>query len=327
MINFRHITLVVFLFIIETNAQSVYNFETENLTYQDLTGSISLNNGEYWDDPEFIIPFGFDFQISSFLFDTIYVIEFGPGGILSSSNNDTGILPIFAPITQDIESREDVKGNSTSPISYKVEGVAGSQILKIEWKNFGFYGDTTENDFMNMQVWLYEGTNVIEYRYGESDINNPNESFEGGTGPVVILFTSFNIDTGVFVDNGYMLHGNPEDPSVLVYEAGSEPGELAALEGIIPNGTVYRFTPEELSIEDYQEIEFNIFPNPVSSYLFFQTNITEYKVSVYNNLGQEMYVQNNQENSINVSNLSSGLYIVKFETEKGFVNKKFIKKE
>ncbi|WP_313111607.1 hypothetical protein [Aequorivita sediminis] len=34
-----------------SNAQSVYEFETENIAYQNLVGSTSLNNGDVWDDP------------------------------------------------------------------------------------------------------------------------------------------------------------------------------------------------------------------------------------------------------------------------------------
>ena len=41
----------------------------------------------------------------------------------------------------------------------------GRRVLKIEWKNAGiyeeYYDDKVSNDYINFQLWLYEGTNDI----------------------------------------------------------------------------------------------------------------------------------------------------------------------
>lgn len=93
---------------------------------------------------------------------------------------------------------------------------------------------------MNFQLWLYEGTNIIEYRYGPSSINNPKFSFEGSTGPHVSLLTSFNIDTQLLEDIGYFMSGDPANPTVITLDAGaSPPFPLTAVEGMIPDGAVY----------------------------------------------------------------------------------------
>jgi hypothetical protein len=305
------------------NAQSIYEFETENTAYQNLVGSTSLNNGDVWDDPAYTIPMGFDFKISSHTFSTIYIVGWSVGGVLSSSPLDNGTFPAFLPIGQDIESRIDFNGISTSPISYITEGSVGNRILKIEWNNVGFYDDSTENDFMNIQMWLYESTNIIEYRYGSNTINNPNESFEGLSGPLVTLATSINIEEDELVDNGYVVEGNPANPTVAVVAPGDfYDGDY--LQGGIPAGMIYRFIPQSLSVENFKQNIFEIFPNPSSGILNIKTLSNDYNFRIYNSLGQVMNTTL-VKNRIDISNLSNGIYFIKLETETGSATKKFIK--
>ena len=318
----KKLLLIVFMFFaILVNAQSVYEFQTENIPYQDLVGSTSLNNGDIWDDPSYTIPMGFDFTISTHTFSIIYVVGWSVGGVLSSTPQDFGIMPLFIPIAQDILSRVASNGTSSSPISYLIEGATGNRIFKIEWRNFGFWEDSTENDFMNMQMWLYEGTNVIEYRYGPNLVNT--ESFEGETGPIVLLVSSTNEDTDEIVDTAYLLTEDPANPTVLVFEAGDD-FDGGALQGSIPDGTVYRFTPQPLSTEDSSKINFQIYPNPTTEFLNIKTQSTDYNLSIYNSLGQRMSVSS-IENRIDVSKLSNGIYFIKIETETGSATKKFLK--
>ena len=320
----KKLLVCIFLFFgIFTNAQSIYEFETENSAYQNLTGSISLNNGEVWDDPGFTIPIGFNFNFGTYTFSTIYILEWSVGGVLSSSPVDGGIVPLFVPIGQDLIDLGFTSGVSQSNISYKTEGASGDKILKIEWNNVGFFEDSTESDFMNLQLWLYEGSNTVEFRYGPSSINNPSESFEGETGPQISLITSFNIDTKQLVDTAYFLSGNPSNPTVTTLNPG-ETIELTFLQGMMPNGTVYRFLRQPLSADDFSKIDFQIYPNPASDFLNIKTQSGHYNFSIYNSLGQKVNATFS-ENKIDISHLSNGIYFIKVETETGSATKKFIK--
>lgn len=311
------------LFLLVANAQSVYNFETENNTYSNLTGSISLNNGDVWDDPGYTIPIGFNFSFGTYTFSTIYILEWSVGGVLSSSPVDGGIVPLFVPMGQDLIDLGFNSGVSQSNISYKTEGTAGSRILKIEWNNVGFWEDSTGSDFMNFQLWLYEGSNTVEFHYGPSSINNPLESFEGETGPQISLITSFNIDLQQLEDTAYFLSGNPTNPNIITLNAG-ETIELSYLQGMMPNGTVYRFLRQPLSVEDFSQNDFEIYPNPASQFLTIKTKAENYNFNIYNSFGQHVNATLS-ENRIDISNLSSGIYFLKIETETGSATKKFMK--
>ena len=74
---------------------------------------------------------------------------------------------------------------------------------------------------------------------------------------------------------------------------------------------------------------FRFYPNPVISNLNIEIpgNLSKVKVSVYNQLGQEILIQIITKNSklIDVSDLASGIYLVKFSTQNNSKTFKFIK--
>jgi len=306
------------------NAQ-VYTFNAFNEPYQDLVNSTSLNDGEVWDDPEYQISIGFDFTISTHTFNTIYIVDWTAGGELSTNVNETGVLPIMSPIGQDIVDRGDGTSVSQSNISYKTEGDVGSRILKIEWNNAGFWEDETQNDFINFQMWLYESSNIIEYRYGVSEINNPANSFEGEAGPVVTLIPSIDLDSGDLIEDAYLLEGTPANPNFVVVTPGDE-YEGDFLQGAIPSGTVYSFNPGTLSSEEYNTIEFKMYPNPVDSELNILLSTQAYNVTFFNSLGQHLSLVENTKGVFDVSSLNSGIYFVEIKTNTGNIVKRLIKK-
>jgi hypothetical protein len=310
-------------------AQNAYNISVFNEPYQDLTDPISLNNGTVWDDPTYAIPLGFNFQISTHNFNTVYIVEDYLGGTLSSSpDTGSGIAAYIALIGQDIIDLGFDSGISLSPLSYKLEGSAGSRILKIEFKNVGFYEDSTISDFMNFQVWLYEGSNTIQYRYGPRQINNPVESYQGETGPVVGFLPSFDNNLGELAEDGYAFEGNPANPTIVVLH----PGDIFenALTGTIPNGTVYQFEVNPLSVEENDTDNFQLYPNPVKNRLLLQSPITaSLKVKIFNLEGKLLSNENltvEKETSIDISQLQSGIYFLSIQDENGITEiKKFLK--
>ncbi|SRX74577.1 T9SS type A sorting domain-containing protein [Aequorivita antarctica] len=317
--------LIAFVFYtLFINAQSVYNFEAENIPYQNLTGSTSLNNGVVWDDPEYTIPLGFSFNIATYTFDTIYILGWSTGGLVSSNPVDGDIIPIFNPIAQDIIDLGFDSGISESNISYKTEGAAGSRILKLEWNNVGFFGDSTSDDFMNLQLWLYEGSNTIEYHYGASSINNPLESFEDETGPLISMGTSYNSSTDILEDNGYFLSEDPIDPTIIILPAGNQV-MLSALDGMMPSGSVYRFLQQPLSVPNFDDVQFLAYPNPATHTLNFKTTEEQNQVSIFNSVGQLIKQVTNVAGSLDVSELQNGVYFLQLETSERIAIQKFIK--
>lgn len=71
--------------------------------------------------------------------------------------------------------------------------------------------------------------------------------------------------------------------------------------------------------------EFKFYPNPVSSILSFKTQLQVSKIEVFSLLGKKQNIYKFDKNSINISSLSNGIYLIQIYTDKGIVTDKFIK--
>jgi len=82
-----------------------------------------------------------------------------------------------------------------------------------------------------------------------------------------------------------------------------------------------------LSSPDFYLNEIEVFPNPSSSHIFIKSPknyIT--KIEIYNLLGETIQTLNNKVESINISNLDSGIYLLRIYTGGSVTVKKNIKK-
>lgn len=82
-----------------------------------------------------------------------------------------------------------------------------------------------------------------------------------------------------------------------------------------------------LSISDNTLNNISIYPNPVKSRIKISGRISNLEsINIYNALGKTVYIQkDNLDSDINVSNLTSGLYIMTIKTPERIVSKRFIK--
>ena len=78
----------------------------------------------------------------------------------------------------------------------------------------------------------------------------------------------------------------------------------------------------ELSIDEKNIIKLRVYPNPVGNTLHFSNTLDNNTITIYNPAGQKIK-EHNAQKTIEVSDLTSGVYFIK--TNKGEVSK-FIKK-
>ncbi|TDE05917.1 T9SS type A sorting domain-containing protein [Flavobacterium sandaracinum] len=90
----------------------------------------------------------------------------------------------------------------------------------------------------------------------------------------------------------------------------------------------FYFYKGTLGIADFETSNVKMYPNPVNSTLTIDANSTIEKVAVYTILGQEVLVENPKSNSttIQTSELSKGVYIVKTNVDGKVITTKIIKK-
>ncbi|WP_196894362.1 BspA family leucine-rich repeat surface protein [Aureivirga marina] len=95
----------------------------------------------------------------------------------------------------------------------------------------------------------------------------------------------------------------------------------------IVTNTVQTKVVELLSVSEFLNEEFKIFPNPVNNILKieFDKNVNIEKLSIIDNKGMIISKFNHNQNIIDVSNLNSGIYFIQITTKKGVYSKKWIK--
>ncbi|TCN61193.1 T9SS C-terminal target domain-containing protein [Flavobacterium circumlabens] len=153
----------------------------------------------------------------------------------------------------------------------------------------------------------YQGNNQNNFVCLNSDGTKDN-SFAIGTG------FNYSVNSILQQVNGELLLGG----NFTTYK---EDHRSAHLIGI--KGNTYNLSNEEFIKENKQ---FSLWPNPANNILNINSlNENNYAVKVYDLRGKLIYSKENVNNSIDVSSFTSGMYLIKIETQNGETSQKFIK--
>ena len=300
------------------------------VAYTPLENSISITQGEEWDDEEYSIPLEFNINLFGDVFNTLVV---DANGIVSDEGIDEyEFLSGLLVYNVDLIDRGYDTGEAQSDISYLVEGEEGDRILKIEWENAGFYEDyyiNSSQSFVNIQCWINERDESIEYRYGDNLITNDNIFSYYGGGPLVGMVHNLNGDDETF-DEFALLAGVPSSPILTLVKNFSELENGEFLMASPAPNTRYRFTRMDVSTNEIQDIssQFSLYPNPTSTALNLvqSADIEEVKsLSIYGNDGRLIKTIATDFSNIDVADLVSGVYQLNILTEDGLAVKRFVK--
>ncbi len=313
-----------------SQAQLGYTFSVSTDTYKPLTSGTSLNNGNMWDEENYKPSLGFTAQLGS---NTITALALFSNSLAATDTQ--GVRSGFFINDADLHDRGLAGGSSSqSPIRYMLTGSAGSRIFKLEVYNAGFYDEYdlygTNNDSVCYQVWLYEGSNTVELRYGPSKISHDTDYFYmGGAGKPIIGFAK-NADFNAFtVEKLYFLTGNPASPTMD--STSSFTSISSGLNSYPASGTVYRFVPPSTGIGDAAKLLTGVnLTNTVCTNSLFvnstETTETTYKVIAIN--GATVNLKGTLIkgwNSIELGDLAQGMYLIQFSNANGSKQQKFIK--
>lgn len=302
----------------QTSGYSVNSFNSDYIPLED---SISLNNGEVWDNPDYVIPLGFNFLFFDQYIDTLYFYFEGSACILSDSNEEGGTHKMIIPFGSALIDRGYETEFSQSPLSYSLSGNTGDMIAKIEWKNAGFWGEYdvlgTLDDFVNFQLWLYETEGRIDVRFGPRLITHPDLGFMDG-GPAVSLIPSYDYWFDLISPNSVWLVNDPFGPDII------NSSEYQFLDFMPPLNQVYQFTNlvSSTKILDYESIE--IFPNPVTNFLYFRNSDDKEEmhiICIYDMAGSVVLKKEiSLIEILNIDLLISGFYYVTLTDLNGGIN-------
>ncbi|MFT5890277.1 MAG: hypothetical protein ACI9Y7_000367 [Dokdonia sp.] len=140
------------------------------------------------------------------------------------------------------------------------------------------------------------------------------------------LYRRYNptTDTWESIEASPFLSGNPFSFVVdgMGYVGlGSLSNEVS---GGMPTNEIWRLDPT-LSITDINVTEASIYPNPVTDMLFIESSLPFTEARIYSLLGQALITAKIENNQLDVSSLSKGVYFLQMTNETGVFKKKLIK--
>lgn len=294
------------------NAQP-YNFSQTTSTYTLLSGETVLTTTSPWTYASaFTVPIGFTFNFMGTNFTTVYVEGSG------FTYFDFNYYNLALPFTVKLQSKGSSGNNS--PISYKTEGLAPNRITKVQWKNAGFYFDTTST--INFQMWLYETTNEIEVHIGSNSVPNPSVVYQenGSDGPVVGLFEFISSTNCTY---SCCLSGSPNAPAVN-NPTGSVNIFGPSLTGTPADGTVYIFDPNPSSISESAPGAFSLYPNPATDFIVLNCELPIEWCSIYSLEGMLITDRIPNSNQLFVGDLPMGVYLIEIKTENVISRQKLV---
>lgn len=310
--------LILCLFYTAAQSQTFpYYFSTTEGVYTPLVNGTSVNNGQVWDDPEILAPLGFDFTFWGTTIDQVYMLPdfainaFGVPPPAQSS-------PLIISYGADLVDRGFDDDNSLSPISFLTEGVVGSRIFKLEFSNAGFYNDDNDNDFVNTQLWLYEGSNDIEIHFGPSQTSSVGEDlYDGYSGPIIGFIKKYNY-SGFMFDELWYLYGPPANPELKYITYDNADTLQYTLFNSPANGRIYRFSTTQVgatlpaSADQLVQVSPTLVQDICLVKIASELSAQDLQYQVLDQLGKPVSAGNlnNQIETINTARFGPGMYYV-----------------
>lgn len=304
------IALSCFLSAITANAQTYYNFTKANEPYIELTGETLLSNT--FTNLSFVLPLPHAIKMFDKLSGNQLIVGRNGYIITTGPTNSFAYDPLTMPLS---------KKDNTSSISYAISPTANQDtVITIQWKNMKLDSGYAD-DYINLQCKIYFNSGTIEFCYGPNKATSPRFTDSSLENLIGVFFLSQDFNTAFDYN---WLYGNASNPKVS-----HDPQKQVIIIGLPDNGTVYRFTRKGAAgIQSAENNLFSLYPNPANTNvtLFINEGIAK-QATITDALGKTMFtaslISNNQ--TIDVSALSAGIYYISIETEDGSSIQKFIK--
>lgn len=307
-------------------AQLPYNFSTKVESYQPLTNGVALSDTLAWDeDSVFALNVPFPFVVDGVTVSQITMVN-GSMAITDTSAKSE----VFVMMGSSLMDRGMATANkrSVSTIRYELVGtLIGRRVLKIEVANAGladeWYDNNTLDDSVSFQLWLHEADNSFEYRYGDSKVSNFANYFP--LGMMVGFAQNANLSTGD-IEAFYILQFNTASPSIDTF---SQSGNSLGLAGFPSSGRVYRFAPKTTGLRNNALLStVKVYPTKCNDILTVAQGNEEaigYTVIGLNGTVYQSGTLAKGMNRIDVSNLASGMYLLKMQHDGENAAQRFIK--
>lgn len=296
------------------NGTNDFGDGTINKLYGSLPENVSIGNPTFSKNSPYIIAFDYldsvrneyaIFGANLLTGDLDLITTNATIGYPSYSKNDDKIA--FSALNM---SDEEVVA-SISLATNKITGVGSSSIIVSDAKWPVFYAEGTRSldlaPIANFTADLKMGETPFNVQFKDLSINNPsswNWTFEGGTPST----------------------SNLQNPTVTYNSEGIYQVSLTCTNNAGNNTitkTSYISVSTSLAVENFTEKIISFFPNPTSGILNIETN-KDFELELYSTTGS-LLIKTKNKNSIDLSSLNNGLYILIIKIDDKILTNKIIK--
>jgi hypothetical protein len=309
---------IIFTFFGFTAFGQNYSVDYSTETYQALSGANLVDEtptgGNVGNVTYELIPIGFDFEFEGDTYNSLKPSD--NGWVQFFEGSEDRYISIY---DCDLKNFNDTQAES--PIYYKTEGTPGNRTFKLEYVKAGFENDSENNDFVHFQLWILEYCNEFEIHVGNHSIEaSENDLFFNGNSSAFHGYGSYSPSFDF-----YTLAGPVSSP--LLQSDG-----LTTLDTIPESGTVFKFSNCQLGINTIvSESDLTIYPNPAESLITIEISTT-YEIDqiqlidLNGRIIQEINWQGAKLQTLNIEELSTGLYFIRTLSTTEIRSYKFEKK-
>lgn len=288
-------------------AQVGYTFSMEQGTWTPLVGATKMPN-TFGDSVDVVELPNEPFRMfnRTFTFTGDSAMQVAGSGFLRWFIDDTNVV-VFDGLFAQLAPRD----TASASISYLLDGPPGNRILKVQWIN-GRALAGAATDSVHFQIWLYQQSGVIEFRFGPSKVDDM-ASF--GNGPWVGAFyspLSFSR-----MNEKLWITGDPAAPRFDTVRS----FVFRKINAVPANGTIYRLTPRLVAStpeESESEASMMLYPNPVHTTLTMHLAAgATARYAVMDLTGRQVLSGTTQgaRTDIDVSPLAAGHYVLNLTSE------------
>jgi hypothetical protein len=223
--NVMSLLLLVIAQISFAQTAADYAFSTfTGQTLDPMTGSTTLIVASVDDAPVAAVPIGFSFNYSGANYTDFSTSPDGfiRLGTTTATSQFTNAITSTTNIPKLFPYWDDMATGPNGSVTTVLTGTPGGQIRVIEWFTSVPRALASDPATARFQLWLYEGTNVIEFRYGTIAAPVTGQSASIGlNGPLATNFQSVTVSSNTssttvanntvttFPDNGRMYRFTP----------------------------------------------------------------------------------------------------------------------
>lgn len=296
------------------NAQFAYTFSKDTATYVELNAA-QLVNGT-WSNP-------FSYTYTDLIEVNFFNIATEYGNFAINGRGEVQFRSYFTAeyfyISGYGVSLVGYHNGTIGEVRYKMEGTYPNKILKVQYKDVGFYNESVGHpSYANFQIWIYENGDKVELRYGTSSIS-------AGLGNVCKAGI-YEVETNTINTINAVEASGPATNPVLI--AGNH-NLGSSLSGAPAPNTVYRFTPNPTSVQNVWNENVKAFYRESNQTVYLKNISNPGSTTLFNSLGQKLSVNIVTDNggyAISVNDLPAGIYMVRIVEEGKMKTWKFMKK-